>query len=139
MNILQLGICNVILTAGTETDTMGKFSKALLNTVVGMGTVFAVLIFIAILIYLIKFIPALVDMFTKQDSSNDDASFAVDQSTTQYGVSRDEALVEELVDDSELVAVITAAIMASMGIDAPADGLFVKSIKRANVKKWQNA
>ena len=139
MNILQLGICNVILTAGTETESMGKFSKALLNTVVGMGTVFGVLIFISIIIYSFKFIPLIVDKFSKQNKPNTADTFVVNQANAQLVVNEEENIAEELVNDSELVAVITAAIMASMGIDAPADGLFVKSIKRANAKKWQNA
>lgn len=46
---------------------------------------------------------------------------------------------EELVNDCELVAVITAAIIASLGDAAPADGLVVRSIKRANSRKWMNA
>jgi len=132
MNILQSGICNIILTAGTSTKTMGTFSKALLNTVVGMGTVFVVLIFIAIIIGLIKYIPMIVDKFTDKQNSNETTFLPINQANINVNE-------EELVDDLELVAVITAAIMASMGIDAPADGLFVKSIRRANVKRWQNA
>jgi len=129
MNILQSGICNIILADGT--DSTQKYSKALMNTILVMGTVLAVLIFIAILVYLIKFIPAI----TKQNKSNETTFLPVIQANTISAIYKE----EELVNDSELVAVITAAIMASMGVDAPVDGLFVKSIKRANVKRWQNA
>ena len=44
----------------------------------------------------------------------------------------------ELVDDYELVAVITAAIKAYEG-NASADGFVVRSIKKSQSKKWQNA
>ena len=44
---------------------------------------------------------------------------------------------EELTDDLELVAVITAAIAASENTSA--DGLVVRSIKRAPVSKWKRA
>lgn len=45
---------------------------------------------------------------------------------------------EELLDDLELVAVITAAIAASMNV--PADGFVVRSIKRAkSTNRWQKA
>ena len=44
---------------------------------------------------------------------------------------------ENLTDDLELVAVITAAIAASEGTSA--DGLYVRSIKRVNKSKWQRA
>ena len=44
---------------------------------------------------------------------------------------------EELADDTELVAVIAAAIAAYEGTST--DGFQVRSIKRANTKKWQRA
>jgi predicted house-cleaning noncanonical NTP pyrophosphatase (MazG superfamily) len=44
---------------------------------------------------------------------------------------------EELSDDLELVAVITAAIAASEGTSA--DGLVVRSIKRARNSQWKKA
>ncbi len=47
------------------------------------------------------------------------------------------AVEEELVDDLELVAVITAAIAAATG--SSADGLVVRSIKRAPGAKWKRA
>lgn len=46
---------------------------------------------------------------------------------------------KNLVDDSELVAVITAAIYASMGDEVPAGGFVVRSIHRTNHKKWMNS
>lgn len=44
---------------------------------------------------------------------------------------------ENLVDDLELVAVITAAIAAMEGV--PADGLVVRSIRRSLQNKWNRA
>lgn len=49
---------------------------------------------------------------------------------------------EDLSDDLELVAVITAAICAyeeAEGTPIPADGLIVRSIRRVNKSRWQNA
>ncbi len=43
---------------------------------------------------------------------------------------------EELVDDYQLVAVITAAIAASLGDKA--EGFVVRSIKRAKTSTWKN-
>lgn len=139
MNLLQSG-CNIILAASTQADSMNKYSKALLNTALGLIIVFAVLIFISILIYLIRFIPIIIDNFTNKNKSNE-TTFLQDNSqvNAQFTVIEEEVLEIELVDNSELVAVITAAIMASMGNDAPADGLFVRSIRRTNGKRWQNA
>ena len=44
---------------------------------------------------------------------------------------------EELVDDTELVAVIAAAIAAYD--DVPADGFVVRSIRKSNRRKWLGA
>ena len=46
---------------------------------------------------------------------------------------------EDVTDDTELVAVITAAIMASMGSEAPEDGLVISSIKRRTGSKWKKS
>ena len=47
--------------------SMGEIlEKAGLNTILGMGTVFVVLIFISIIISLMKYIPALGNFFTKK-------------------------------------------------------------------------
>lgn len=43
---------------------------------------------------------------------------------------------EELVDDYQLVAVITAALAASLG--KKPEGFVVKSIKRAKTSTWKN-
>ena len=45
---------------------------------------------------------------------------------------------EELSDDLELVAVISAAIAAYEG-SGSTDGFVVRSIRKANKSKWQNA
>ena len=44
---------------------------------------------------------------------------------------------EDLTDDLELVAVITAAIAASENTSS--DGFLVRSIKKANKRNWQRA
>lgn len=43
---------------------------------------------------------------------------------------------EELIDDYQLVAVITAAIAASLG--KTTEGFVVRSIKRAKTSTWKN-
>lgn len=100
--------------------------KAGLNTVLGMGTVFVVLIFLAFLISLIKYIPMLVDKFTKKN-----------EKPVQAAVTKVEEPVKEeteCVDDLELVAVITAAIAAQEGTST--DGFVVRSIRRRPSNNW---
>lgn len=51
------------------------------------------------------------------------------------GVSASPVGNQNLVDDKELVAVITAAIYASMGDSVPAGGLVVRSIHKVNTRR----
>jgi len=109
--------------------TGAEVKTALLNTVIGMGTVFIVLILISFIISLLKYIPKLLGSDQKNKTKSEAPVAAAKEETVVY---EDE---DDLVDDTELVAVITAAIMASMGDEAPADGLVVRSIRRANRRK----
>lgn len=103
---------------------------ALLNTVIGMGTVFIVLILISLIISLLGYIPKLFKTDKKVEQKAEAPAAVAEVETVA------DTEDEELVDDTELVAVITAAIMASMGDEAPADGLVVRSIRRTNRKKF---
>lgn len=108
--------------------------KAFLNTVIGMGTVFIVLILISAIISAFVLIPKIQAAFSKKNKQPEEVKKeAVDNTITQVIESE-----EELSDDLELVAVIAAAIAASEGA-ASADGFVVRSIRRANTNKWRNA
>lgn len=103
--------------------TMGELMvKAALNTLLGMGTVFAVLILISLIIASFTLIPKVTAMFSKK-SKEDVKAEAVDNTIAQI------AQKEEAEDDLELIAVISAAIAASEGA-ASADGYVVRSIIR---------
>ena len=114
--------------------TLGeKMEKAALNTLLGMGTVFIVLILIMLIIMAFGIIPKIEKAFAgKKAKNNVSADAAVDNTIAQI------VEKEELSDDTELVAVIAAAIAASEGA-ATTDGFVVRSIKRANTNKWQRA
>lgn len=98
-----------------------KMEKAGLNTLMGMGTVFVVLILISLIIYCFNIIPYLQK---KKDGQKDQAVKQESAVVTQIE-KREE---KQLTDDLELVAVITAAIAASTG--ASAEGFIVRSIHR---------
>lgn len=106
--------------------TLGEiFKKAALNTVIGMGTVFVVLIFISFIISLFKYIPAIQAKFAKKTAVTVEEPVQTEVLDT---------VEEELVDDGELAAVITAAIYAAMASEGKAiskDGLIVRSIRRS--------
>ena len=95
-----------------------KMAKAGLNTVLSMAIVFAVLIFIAIIIAQFKHIGNFQNGAKKEEVKAEPVVEAAP------------VLEEEnLVDDLELVAVITAAIAAASETES-ADGLVIRSIIR---------
>lgn len=96
--------------------------KAFLNTLLGMGTVFAVLILIYLIITCFKFIPKLQAAFTKKPEEQPKAA-AVDNTIAQI------IEKEELSDDLELAAVIAAAVAACEGA-VSTDGFVVRSIRK---------
>ncbi len=126
-----------VLTSATAEAvyTFGeKMEKAALNTLMGMGTVFVVLIFMTYLFSLFKYISKFENMLkAKREKGKEVEKEVVSEVSEANEVEED----EELVDDLELVAVITAAIAASENTSA--DGLVVRSIKRANNPKWRKA
>ena len=104
-----------------------KMGKAGMNTLIGMGTVFVVLIFISFIISLFKYISVYENR--KKEQKEDTASIGVENAIAQI-VSNEEENVE---DDLELIAVITAAIAASEGTST--DGLVVRSIRKVNNRR----
>jgi sodium pump decarboxylase gamma subunit len=109
--------------------------RAALNTLIGMGTVFIVLILISLIISLFGYIPKLQESFSKKNTVAEAPKAA--PAVAAPVVEED----EELSDDSELVAVISAAIAAyeeSTG-GAGVEGFQVRSIKRATTKNWKRA
>lgn len=103
--------------------------KAVMNTVIGMGTVFAVLILISLIISCFTLISKTE---AKRQKKTETPAPADDPVVEQI------AAKEELSDDTELVAVIAAAIAAYEGA-ASTDGFVVRSIRKSNKSKWQNA
>jgi sodium pump decarboxylase gamma subunit len=98
-------------------ETMGK---AALNVVMGMVTVFAVLILISLVIYCFNVIPYLQKKFAAKKAPE-----ATAEQTAAAPVSSAPAAEE---DSEELIAVISAAISAATG--ASTDSFVVRSIKR---------
>ncbi len=114
----------------TSMTTNAKYSlgesmkKAGINTGIGMGTVFTMLIVIMFIIKLLGVIPKIQEKSAKKKAmaKKADTETSVDN-TIQGIVEREEA-----EDDLELVAVISAAIAAMEGTST--DGFVVRSIKR---------
>ena len=106
--------------------------KALMNTVIGMGTVFVVLILISLIISCFTLISKIEGRKKKAAENPAGANVQPAPAAVQP------AAQEELSDDTELVAVIAAAIAAYEG-SGSTDGFVVRSIRKSNKSKWQNA
>lgn len=111
------------------TSSMGELmERAALNTLIGMGTVFVVLILISLLIYCMGFIPKLQSRLTaKKSESKEEDKTGIDHAVAQ--IAAQEESTEEADDSEELAAVIAAAVAAYEGT-ASTDGFVVRSIRR---------
>lgn len=130
------------ITVDPAYSTGEILEKAGLNTILGMGTVFVVLIFISFLISLFKFIPAIEKKFKKQPVQE-----TKKESTPAQNASVQVASAETVpdTDDSELIAVIAAAIAAAREEEAQItddsvslEGFVVRSIRRRPSNKWNS-
>lgn len=114
-------------SAGDDDKSFGdKMADAGKNTLIGMFTVVVILLLISAIISLFKFIPIIQAKLANKEEKKDSTNKAIDNTIAQIEEK------EELVNDLELVAVITAAIAASTGTSS--DGFVVRSIRRARRK-----
>jgi sodium pump decarboxylase gamma subunit len=136
---IKKGNAEVILTndmfmemqsaALNEESTMGDaMTKAALNTIIGMGTVFIVLILISFIIALFGFIPKIQAKMAERKNKKEE--IGIDNTISQI-VEKEEV---DVTDDYELVAVIAAAIAASEGA-ASTDGFVVRSVRKVNRRR----
>jgi len=113
-----------------EESTMGDaMVKAALNTIIGMGTVFIVLILISFIIALFGYIPKIQAKMAER-KNKDVKEESIDNAIAQI-VEKEEV---DVTDDCELVAVIAAAIAASEGA-ASTDGFVVRSVRKVNRRR----
>lgn len=103
--------------------------KAALNTLIGMGSVFVVLILLAFIISLFKY----VSVFENRGKAKKDAA----EKAAAPAPAPVAPAAPAPADDLQLIAVITAAIAAAEGTST--DGFVVRSIKRRSNNKWKKA
>ena len=109
---------------------MANIATAFANTLMGMGTVFVMLIFISLLISLFGYIPKLEEKIKNigkkpEPVKTEEPAAVVEEPQTQ---------VVNLQKDEQLIAVITAAIAASEGGDP--GQYIVRSIKKVHRNQW---
>ncbi|MBP3873775.1 MAG: OadG family protein, partial [Lachnospiraceae bacterium] len=113
---------NVTLLSWEVKDSFSaSVGKAGMNTLIGLGTVFIVLLFLTFIISQIHWIP---DILNRKKKTSEAPAPAPAPAPAAAPVAEE---IEE-TDDLELIAVISAAIAASE--QAPADGFVVRSIRR---------
>lgn len=98
--------------------------EACMHTLLGVGTVFAMLIVMSLIIYCFRFIPVLQKKLA--DRKNPTAEAQKTAAAASVPVNTVPAAAK--TDDTELVAVIAAVIAASEQI--PLDSFVVRTIKR---------
>ena len=128
-----------------DSSISGLLQSASVNTAVGMGTVFVVLIFISLIIYCFKYLPQWEEgkngteakkASAPASAAAKSAPAAAPSSAAAPAGDKDEELAAVMAaaiaasEDEDLVAVITAAIAAYEGTSS--NGLVVRSIRRAD-------
>ena len=124
------------VTVSGHYSTGEILEKAVLNTILGMGTVFAVLIFLCFVIWLFKFIPDLEKKFRREKKAHPvEQTRSAAQNPVQSSPFASDTASGNEENDLELAAVIAAAVAAAEGISA--DDFVVRSIKRRKTNKWK--
>ena len=108
-------------------DLGSTLSEAAFNMLIGMGTVFIVLVIISFIIWLFKFIGI------AEKRSAERKRKQIEAKTPATPVIEVPAGTEETEDSEKLAAVIAAAIAAFEGTDP--DGIIVRSIRRVHTRK----
>ena len=122
------------LAVNPKYTTSELMTKAGLNTLLGMGVTFSILILISLIISCFTIIGKIQNRAKKPEENI--AAVSVDNAVRQI------VETEESSDDDELIAVISAAIAAyesETGVAVAADGVVIRSVRKINKRKWQNA
>ncbi len=122
-------IMSVLALSGCDSQLGSKLARAGMNTVMGMGTVFVILIFIAFIISRFKYI-ARLETWIKNRGQKNEVQPVLQEAAAEEVVPEE----KDMTDDLALVAVITAALAASLEISP--DKLVVRSIRRKNTNRW---
>lgn len=119
------------VTATPDYTFSEKMGKAGANTLMGMGTVFIVLIFISIIIGQFEKIGKASEKVAAWWSNRKQKVEETADTSTKPATVPASATAPNPMDDAQLVAVITAAIAAANGSSGGSDKLIVRSIRKA--------
>ncbi len=119
------------MTYSVQYSLAANMQRAGMNTLMGIGIVFLMLLFLSFVIGLFKYIEKFQNAGKKKAA--EEAPKA--EEAPAPAIAQSEAADEDFADDLELVAVISAAIAAYENTSA--DSFVVRSIKKSN--KWHRA
>lgn len=119
------------MTYSVQYSLAANMQRAGMNTLMGIGIVFLMLVFLSFVIGLFKYIEKFQNVGKKKAA--EEAPKA--EEAPAPAIAQSEAADEEFADDLELVAVISAAIAAYENTSG--DSFVVRSIKKSN--KWHRA
>lgn len=119
------------MTYSVQYSLAANMQRAGMNTLMGIGIVFLMLVFLSFVIGLFKYIEKFQNVGKKKAA--EEAPKA--EEAPAPAIAQSEAADEDFADDLELVAVISAAIAAYE--NASGDSFVVRSIKKSN--KWHRA
>ncbi len=118
-------LCPAVAFASEAGETMSeKLAYAARNTILGICTVFIMLIVIALIIYCFRFLPKLFGSKEKKEEAKAEKKEVPKTAPVPEPVEA----AADVTDDLELVAVITAAIAA--GEQVPVGSFVVRTIRR---------
>ena len=119
------------MTYSVQYSLAANMQRAGMNTLMGIGIVFLMLVFLSFVIGLFKYIEKFQNVSKKKAA--EEAPKA--EEAPAPAIAQSEAADEDFADDLELVAVISAAIAAYENTSG--DSFVVRSIKKSN--KWHRA
>ena len=119
------------MTYSVQYSLAANMQRAEMNTLMGIGIVFLMLLFLSFVIGLFKYIEKFQNVGKKKAA--EEAPKA--EEAPAPAIAQSEAADEDFADDLELVAVISAAIAAYENTSG--DSFVVRSIKKSN--KWHRA
>lgn len=119
------------MTYSVQYSLAANMQRAGMNTLMGIGIVFLMLVFLSFVIGLFKYIEKFQNVGKKKAAEEAPKAEEAPAPT----IAQSEAADEDFADDLELVAVISAAIAAYENTSG--DSFVVRSIKKSN--KWHRA
>ena len=109
-----------------------RLATAGANTIIGIATVFAVLVLLSLIIYCFKFVNKAATPPAKKAES---APAPKAPAAPVKAAAPKAPAAQDPMNDPALIAVIAAAIAAAE--DKPVEGFVVRSIKRVKTNKWR--